>query len=109
MAILEIRYRLTKGHKYLINQRQKNDYYEFFKNKDIFVRFYENYAKLKIRTPKKYPFKRIKLFKKVKGNLWIGKIPNSEDLIILEKRNNLDLYIIIHEGESKHLTLFATM
>lgn len=109
MATLQIHYRLTKRHKYLINQKQKNDSYEFFKHKDIFVRFYESYSKLKIRTPKKYPFKRIKLFKKVKNNLWIGKIPNSEDLIIIEKRNNFDLHIIIHEGESKHLTLFATM
>lgn len=109
MATLQIHYRLTKRYKYLINQKQKSDSYEFFKHKDIFVRFYKGYAKLKIRTPKKYPFKRIKLFKKVKDNIWIAKIPNSEDLIILEKRNNLDLDITIHKGESKHLTLFATM
>jgi len=109
MASLHIHYRKTKGYKYLINKNLKNDKYKFFRSKDIFVRHYKNYTKLKIRTPYKYPFKRIKLFKKIKGNFWIGKIPNTDDLLILESKSENDLKIIIHIGESKHLTLFATM
>lgn len=109
MASFQIHYKQTKGYKYEINQCLKKDENTPFRNKDIFVRYYKNYIKLKIRTRKKYPFKRIKLFKKTKGNFWIGTIPNSEDLLILERINRYDLRIIIHIGESKHLTLFATM
>lgn len=83
------------------------EFSRLFQKNRVFVRKKSNRLILKIRTPRKYPFKRI-FFNKLNEELWIGKMNENEDLFFL-KMCDEKIIISIIENQRKYEMLLCDL
>lgn len=84
--------------------------YNNFGRNDIFLKESKGNYILKIRTKNKYPFVRILLKQFIANELWVGKYPNSDDLIIFKTTENIkNINIYIKKGHWGYRFLFLGM
>lgn len=75
---------------------------------DIFLKEVKGNHILKIRVQNKYPFVRIILKQLIADEIWFGKFPNSDDLIILKtskENNSFNIYVFRNQWKYRFLKL----
>lgn len=84
--------------------------YENLGNKNVFIKNKNNKIILKIKTNKKFKFLRIYFKILTLDNIWFGKFPDSEDLILLKViEENMHYDVIIFQNEWKHRFMFLDL
>jgi hypothetical protein len=74
---------------------------------DLFLKEVKGNNILKIRVKNKYPFVRVLFKPLIPSEIWFGKFPNSDDLIIFKMtENNESFNIYIKENHWKYRFLF---
>lgn len=102
MEILRNEYRKSDKSKFIFNKGTK---IKPFKNKDLFIRERNNELILKIRTKRKYPFKRIIFKNLIENKLWFGKYENDENLFFIKKIGKRILFFVFIDQRKYEILL----
>ncbi len=82
--------------------------YNNIRQNDIFLKEVKGNHILKIRVQNKYPFVRIILKQLIADDLWFGKYPNSDDIIIIKEidvTESFKVYVIQNQWRYRFLLL----
>lgn len=107
MKILTYTYRKVNNHYSVDTENVGTPVYNNLGRSDIFLKESKGINILKIRVKNRYPFVRVILKSLISNEIWFGKFPNSDDLIIFKiAKNNESFNIYIKENHWKYRFLF---
>lgn len=108
MKVLTYTYQKVNNYYSVETERAGDQVYKNLCQNDIFLKESKGIHILKIRVKNKYPFVRVILRQLIPNEIWFGKFPNSDDLVIIKgivENKSYKIYIIQNQWRYRFLFL----